>query len=115
MRKSREVPLTLLATVALAAGSGCSHPREVRNCVDAQGRIVPDSVCETHHGGMVPFFFLYGGRSGGRFGDTVIGGRATPTAGANIYSGESGRVIGRGSSSAAVRGGFGAHGGEGGE
>jgi hypothetical protein len=68
MRKSREVPLTLLAAAALAS-IGC-HDRP-RHCVDAQSHLMPDANCETHATGG--FHYVYGGSSGGHVGDIVIG------------------------------------------
>ena len=91
MRKSREVHVTLLASLAMLV-SGCRDVPESRNCVDAQGHIVPDSHC----GSSVPgtqYHFIYGGSSGGHVGDTVYGGSATPSDGVS-------------------RGGFGGHGGD---
>ena len=70
MRKSREVRITLLAALALFSGA-CNDAPVTRNCVDAQGRIIPDSDCESHGGGA---HYIYGGSSGGRVGDTVVGG-----------------------------------------
>jgi len=110
MRKSQSVSLTLLAAAAISASTGCdSAPSQVRNCVDAQNHIVPDSRCDhpaPAGGGMAPvgYRYTYGGASGGRIGDTVVGGSIEPEAGARVVSGESGAV---------VRGGFG--GGEGAE
>jgi hypothetical protein len=113
MRKSGAVPLTLLATAALAAASGCKdHPKEVRNCVDAENRIVRDSRCNSSPSsggsGGGGYHYVYGGASGGGIDDTVEGGSKEPESGAEVVSGESGDV---------VRGGFGssesgAHGGE---
>ena len=97
MRKSTAVPLTLLAALA-AFATGCRDSPEIRNCVDAQGRIVPDSNCSTQsHGGTggMGYHYIYGGSSGGRVGDTVVGGRAIP------------------SESGVSRGGVGGHSGEG--
>ena len=95
MRKSKEVPLTLLAAAAMLSMTGCRDD-ETRNCVDAQGHIVPDTNCQAPHssGSYVPYHFIYGGSSGGHIGDTVFGGSTTPGSGVS-------------------RGGFG-HGGEGG-
>lgn len=110
MRKSRTVPLTLLAAAALAASTGCDdRPREVSNCVDSQNHIVSDQKCEhpAFYGGFYgpgSFHYIYGGASGGHMNDTVIGGSLTPAPGAEVVSGETG----------IVRGGFGG-GGEGGE
>ena len=91
MRKSREVPLTLLAAAALAsigsvATTGCHD--EPRHCVDAMNHLQPDSVCEARPG--TGFHYVYGGASGGHYGDTVVGASVS-------------------------RGGFGGEGGEGGE
>jgi hypothetical protein len=112
MRKSGAVPLTLLATAALATAPGCNeHPREVRNCVDAENHIVSDSRCSPAPSpggsGGGGYHFEYGGASGGSLGDTVESGSSEPEDGAVVVSGEKGDV---------VRGGFGssesgAHGG----
>ena len=75
MRKSREVPLTLLAALAAFSLTGC-RPQH-RDCVDSVGRKLTDGVCEldqrdSHY---VPgAHYIYGGSSGGHLGDTVIGG-----------------------------------------
>ncbi len=69
MRKSREVPLTLLAAVALAS-IGCHDGP--RNCVDAQNHLMPEANCANHAGGG-GFHYVYGGSSGGHVGDIVIG------------------------------------------
>jgi hypothetical protein len=73
MRKSSEVPLTLLAAVALAS-IGCSD--EPRHCVDAQNHLMSDSACEQKQNtptGAHGFHFVSGGSSGGHIGDTVVG------------------------------------------
>jgi hypothetical protein len=67
MRKSREVPLTLLAAIALTS-IGCE---EHRDCVNAQNRIVSDSNCSVGNSGT---HYVYGGASGGHVGDAVGGG-----------------------------------------
>lgn len=69
MRRSREVPLTLLAAAAMASIGCHSGPR---HCVDAQNHLMPDSYCEEHRAGG-GFFYVYGGASGGHFGDSVVG------------------------------------------
>ncbi|MGC2617452.1 MAG: hypothetical protein WA414_00335 [Acidobacteriaceae bacterium] len=112
MRKSRTVPITLLAAAALAASTSCDdHPREVSNCVDSQNHIVSDQKCDhpgfyggSYGGGPGSFHYIYGGASGGRMNDTVVGGSLTPAPGADIVSGETG----------VSRGGFGGGEGEGG-
>jgi hypothetical protein len=94
MRKSAAAPLTLLAALA-ALTSLCHNVHESRNCVDAQGRIVRDTNCDTHSGGTGGgFHYIYGGSSGGRVGDAVVGGSTTP------------------SESGVSRGGFGSGGGD---
>ncbi len=98
MRKSAAVPLTVLATLASFV-TGCQAP-ESRNCVDAQGRIVPDANCSTHPGGGMGYHYLYGGASGGRVGDAVVGGSATPS-----ESGVSRGGFGHGSGEAGGEGG----------
>jgi hypothetical protein len=87
MRKSREVPLTLLAAAALAS-VGCHNGPQ--HCVDAQNHLMPDSYCHDSH---VGYRYVYGGSSGGHYGDSVVGS----------------------SSSSVSFGGFGHGGGEGGE
>jgi hypothetical protein len=71
MRKSREVPLTLLAAIALST-TACRD--EHRDCVDAQNRIAPDSGCQVGSSGA---HYIYGGSSGGHVGDAVVGGSVT--------------------------------------
>jgi hypothetical protein len=79
MRKSREVPLTLLAAAALASLAsaptiGC-RDNGPPHCVDAQNRLAPDAMCQTGAGGVgyAGYRYVYGGSSGGHFGDTVVG------------------------------------------
>jgi hypothetical protein len=85
MRRSREVPLTLLAAVALSMTACRDEPQR---CVDAQNRLLPDSNCQL--GSPSGAHYIYGGATGGHIGDSVIGGSVS-------------------------RGGFGAIGGSGGE
>ncbi len=101
MRKSRDVSLTVLAALSFATIACRNQPAEVRNCVDAQGRIVPDTNCQNqpHGGAFVPLYrYVYGGASGGHLGDAVLGGHAASSAEEGVS-----------------RGGFGHAGGEGGE
>ena len=81
MRRSREVHLTLLASVALSL-TACRS--EHRDCVDAQNRKLPDQACEAAPWttGYVPgAHFWYGGSSGGRVGDSVFGGSSVSRGG----------------------------------
>jgi hypothetical protein len=73
MRKSHDVPLTILAALALSS-TACNNTPVPRNCVDAQGHILPDSDCQSRATGA---HYIYGGSSGGRVGDTVVGGSDT--------------------------------------
>ena len=96
MRKSKDVPITLLAVLAVFV-TGCRETPESRNCVDAQGRIAPEANCQVPSSGM-SYHYIYGGSSGGHVGDSIVGGSTSPS-----------------SSSGVSRGGFGhAGGGEGG-
>jgi hypothetical protein len=76
MRKSREVPISLLAALAFFT-TGCHDP-EARNCTDAFGHIVPDENCQTSPHGAA-YHYVYGGSSGGHVGDFVYGGSLTPS------------------------------------
>jgi hypothetical protein len=49
--------------------TGCHD--EPRHCVDSQNHLQPDSVCEARPG--TGFHYVYGGASGGHYGDTVVG------------------------------------------
>ncbi|HEX4580415.1 MAG TPA: hypothetical protein VH139_00070 [Acidobacteriaceae bacterium] len=70
MRRSRDIPTCILLLAASGALAGCNN--EHRDCVDDQNHKQPDSYCNagTHPGAH----FLYSGRSGGGYGDTVVGG-----------------------------------------
>ena len=70
MRRSREIQLTLLASLALTTLTACRD--EPQHCVDAQNRLLPDSSCQLSSR-PVSAHFVYGGSSGGRVGDTVVG------------------------------------------
>jgi hypothetical protein len=71
MRKSREIKLTLLATLALTL-TACRD--EHRDCVDAQNQKLPDSACRVGTTSSPGAHYVYGGSSGGHVGDAVIGG-----------------------------------------
>ena len=91
MRRSREIQLTLLAAVALTV-VGC---RERRDCVDAQDRLLPDSACQADSSGGYGGYrggahYLYGGSSGGRVGDTVVGGSGVSRGGFGGIGGSGG-------------------------
>ena len=117
MKKSNHVPAALLMTVAAVALSGCNrkhydYSREVRRCVDDQGRVFPDYECERRRtygtgGGYYSYpHWAYGGATGsdGRLRNY----RMAATPGNEVVS-SSGRVITRGGfgSSSSSRGGGG--------
>jgi hypothetical protein len=117
MKKSTEVQVILLATVAAAAMAGCSRPRydystEVRRCLDPQGNVVPDYRCEQRPGGYGTGGYV--GYPRWVYGGTMNNGRlmnfnSAPTAGSQVVT-PSGRTITRGglgtSSSGRSGGGF---------
>jgi len=70
MRRSREVHLTLLAAIALSM-TACEE--KTPHCVDSQNRLLPDSNCQTTSPVTTGAHYVYGGSSGGHFGDTVVG------------------------------------------
>jgi hypothetical protein len=71
MRKSRDVRIVLLASVALSM-TACRDERQ--DCVDAHNHLLPTSTC---HAGTPGAHYIYGGSSGGHIGDSVIGGSVT--------------------------------------
>lgn len=117
---------TLLAAAAVSAVAlgGCSNQTTTARCVDKNGNVLPDSVCQNNGTG-------YGG--GGSYGGS--GGGATAGQGRWVYGGEGGTSPGSRAtgfsttapdsgdisspSGTVVRGGFGGegegHGGDGGD
>ena len=95
----------LLAAVAAVVLTGCSHDTQ-RNCVDQNGRVLPESACSGAssggYGGSSYRYphWVYGGNHWGKY---VSGASASPPS--------SGRIISR--SGSVVRGGFGFFGGGG--
>lgn len=110
MKKSSQVTLGLVASMALAF-TGCSRRgAERRDCVDEQNHIVGEQNCANaedrrSHGyvGYLPYRWTYGGRTGGRIGDTVFEGNPRP--GMGVSAGRGGSTFG--SPSGTTRGGFG--------
>ncbi len=92
MRKSREVPITLLAVLAMFV-TGCRETPESRNCVDAQGRIVPEPNCQASSPGM-SYHYIYGGSSGGNVGDSVVGGSTSSSRESGVSRGGFGHAGG---------------------
>ena len=124
MKKSKQVPAVLVAAVAAYLVAGCSSgPTDVRRCVDATGKVVPDINCEngsgsgtfvggngySGSGGYSGSYYhsshwVYGGSYSPSTG-TVSGYHSTPSAGADVTD-SAGHSI--------SRGGFGGRGGSGG-
>jgi len=140
MKKSHAVSLGLLASSAGGILAGCGGPppapiqapppnTQIQQCVDAQGRVVPDEECEKtpptgttanqangsggFHGGMGMFpFWIYHMGSPMPMGTVVpnAGLRSTPMAGMNTLRGSAALRSGGGSSpgqTGVSRGGFG--------
>lgn len=96
MKKSKKVPATLLTAVAAIVAAGCSSGvTEVRRCVDASGKVLPDMMCS----GSTTGTGYYGGThwvyGGSLRGSTVSGYHSTPTPDATIND-SSGHTISRG-------------------
>lgn len=127
MKRSRVVPLTLVATIASAGlAAACGPRQEPLHCVQpGTSRVVADSLCRTGNGATraggggfypSPFLWYYGGRVAGGL---VSGGGYQPLAGRSYRSPGgiryappgAGRVggfsAGRSRSGAVSRGGFG--------
>jgi hypothetical protein len=119
MKKTQHITLGLLAGMALAFTSGCARRPERRDCVDESGRITGDQNCQiveqrrnSGYIGPQPYFhYLYGGSSGGHFGDVVVNGNPMP----GMSSGGGGFFGGIARGGFGSTGGDGGHGGSGGE
>jgi len=72
MRKSQDVRLVLLTSIALSMTACRNQPQ---NCVDSKNRLLSPSACQT--GGTSGAHYVYGGSSGGHVGDSVVGGSLT--------------------------------------
>ncbi len=91
MKKSRAITLTIMTTLAAACADGRGGQSDgtvsftaadtVRRCVDAEQRIVSDSLCtqpRSSGGGFYPYFFYFGGRTIMQGGSPyVVGGSRT--------------------------------------
>ena len=91
LKKSRGITLTIMATLAAACADGRSGQADggasftaadtVRRCVDAEQRVVSDSLCTQQRsggGGFYPYFFYFGGRTMTQGGSSyVVGGSRT--------------------------------------
>ena len=85
-RRSSHVPLLVLgaAGATLLIGSAVDGCDNTQRCVDNQGRIVADAMCHSGPGAgggfgapMPGYRYMYGGMTGGRVGDAVVGGAST--------------------------------------
>ncbi len=72
MKRSAQVPAALILSMAasLTAG-GCSGTRTVRECVDATGKVLPDSACRA--GGVRGAHFITRTIRTGGFGSSGSG------------------------------------------
>ena len=119
MKRTQHITLGLLAGMALAFTTGCHRTPERRDCVDETGTISWDQNCQTaeerrHNGYIGPqryFHWMYGGSSGGHYGDRVFGGNPMPGMSSGSGSGFFGS-IGRGGFGSTAGGGHGGSGGE---
>jgi len=105
VKKSKAVPATFVAAVAVVMLAGCQTERQVRRCIDEKtGQVLPDSYCAPgyrSYGSMYRPLWGYGGNYNGQ---RVTNFSRTPSASADIVS-SNGSVIQR-----ATRGGFGSSG-----
>ena len=86
LKKSRSITLTLMASFAAACSDGSARTDDgsasftaadtVRRCVDAEQRVVADSLCTQPRtgGGYFPYFFFFGGRTFTQGGGTYVAG-----------------------------------------
>ncbi len=87
MKKSRGITLTIMTTLAAACADGrTAQPADggvsftaadtVRRCVDAEQRVVSDSLCTQQRsgGGFYPYFFYFGGRTFTQGGSAYVSG-----------------------------------------
>jgi hypothetical protein len=96
MKKSKSVPVVLVASIAAIALTGCSSQRQVRRCVDQFGNVLPDSQCVTSTTrrvgtGIYPFWVYGGTMNRGK----VTGYSRTPSSSADIVDSR-GSVVRRG-------------------
>ena len=127
MKRSRSVNLGLLAAAAGGVLSGCSapvvappiEPKQIQQCVDAQGQVLPESECEKRgsaanatggHFGGGPFWIYHMGMPF-RVGQTVpnAGLYSSPTPGVGSMRGSAALNAGVNTpgKTGTVRGGFG--------
>lgn len=103
-RRSKQVTPLLVTVVAGMIVSGCSQQEtQTARCVDANGNVLPDALCQGTRGGVYTNTYsyphwVYGGSGGTVIGSHATGFSVTPSAGARTVT-PSGTV---------VRGGFGA-------
>lgn len=105
VKKSKAVPATFVAAVAVVMLSGCQTQRQVRRCIDEKtGQVLPDSYCSSTYSGYRGSYRPLWGYGGAYDGRSVTNFSRTPSASADIVS-SNGTVIQR-----ATRGGFGSSG-----
>ena len=102
MKRSINVSAPLLAAAALSLLTGCRE--NMKRCVDEQGHVVADNLCQNQpnngvvHGAYSPTYYpyryYYGGSGSYGIGSSVTGGSFTPSPGTSY-------------STSTTRGGFG--------
>jgi len=106
MKRSAQVPALLVGAIAATLLAGCDPgPREVRRCVDENGKLLPDQYCEnrrTYAGYTGIPRYVYGGQYDART-SSVRNFRNAPMADSTITN-SSGRVIRSGFGSTGARG-----------
>ncbi len=94
-RKSKNIRIAGFVGIASLFIASCSNSEHYRHCVDKEGRVMPDSLCncrdEYNHYrpgygyGMSPYMWYYAGRSFG-YGQPVYGGGYAPESGVHYSS-----------------------------
>jgi hypothetical protein len=94
-RKSKNIKLAGFFGIASLFLASCGNSEHYRHCVDKDGKVMPDSLCNCRdennnyrpgYGmGMSPFMWYYAGRSFG-YGQSVYGGGYSPSPGVSYSS-----------------------------
>jgi hypothetical protein len=107
MKKSRAVPVTLLAAAAFLSLTGCEKKKQLQRCVDESRNVVEDGKCEDkqRQGGAgihgYPFYRWYYGGGGYVVGQPAMGGSFDPAPHVDVVRASSPE------GAAIIRGGFG--------
>ncbi|MEI6815316.1 MAG: hypothetical protein WCL14_01805 [Bacteroidota bacterium] len=95
VRKSKNIKLIGFLAIASLYVASCGRSEHYRHCVDKDGVVMPDSLCNCRDDnnnyrpgygyGMSPFMWYYAGRSFG-YGQSVYGGGYAPSPGVSYSS-----------------------------